>query len=122
MIRRRQIAKLLSWRRLTAAVLLLLLVGDIAWHIGESYFEDQSASSNEPLITASQAFHYDESNCPIPGHSDAGRFHHHHYPGVIISHSIVAPVSLQRIIVSTHTELTGSATLVAHPSRAPPVL
>jgi hypothetical protein len=122
MVNRRKLVKLPPLRRLAASVLLFLLVGDLAFHVAESFVgELVPESSSESLFTGLQnGFHGDESNCPIPGHS-GGRFHHHHFPGVIRTHRVVAPVSIQLVIIDGPTELSGSTPLIAHPGRAPPL-
>jgi hypothetical protein len=115
----RQFVRLFPLRRMAASLLLFLLLGDLALHVAESYLEDPPAAGSRAFVLVERGGPHDESNCPLPGHS-GGRFHHHHYPGVITAHSVFTPVSLQRLVLATLVEVAGSGILVAHPGRAPP--
>lgn len=121
MIRWRQFGRWLTLRRLAAAVLLFMLVGDLALHVGETYLEPPlPAGSDAAQFSAQAAQHSDESNCPIPGHSGS-RFHHHHYPGIITSHGETAPSQLQRLVAGQLAETLHSASRIARNGRAPPL-
>lgn len=122
MISRRKSAGLLDLRRLVSGLLLLLLTGDLALHLAESYLDPAppAASGQLQWSGAEPLPHADESNCPIPGHA-AGLFHHHHFPGVITAHGEFAASQLQRLESPAAFDLGGSAARVARVGRAPPL-
>ena len=117
----RQLVKPLSVRRVAASLLLLLMAGDMLLHVGEAFLVQPAAPATDAAVFSAGPLtaHWDESNCPIPGHT-GGRFHHHHYPGIITSSSVVEPSAIRRVITSAVAERNGSASLIAHPGRAPP--
>ncbi|MSO19770.1 MAG: hypothetical protein EXQ56_04790 [Acidobacteria bacterium] len=107
-------------RQLTSSVLLLLLISDLGLHFGESYFaipEDDLQAATQ-LVGGLAAPHASESGCPIPGHSN-DPFHHHHFPGVVVSEGYLAPSEMRSHMLSSLTELSGSSMSIMHPGRAP---
>lgn len=118
----RQITRIISMRQLASSVLLLLLIGDLGLHFGESYFakSDDDHQSSTQLVGGLTSPYSSGSDCPIPGHSN-DPFHHHHFPGVIVSEGYVAPSESQSLILSRLAELRGASISVSHPGRAPPL-
>jgi hypothetical protein len=110
-------------QRSAAALLLVLFVADVGFHLASSFF---AGGSQEVISTrirsgsghpASPEPH--DPGCGIPGHS--GTFHHHHFPAVITQSGQVVPHIGFTWIAADLPPESVYIPLVASAARAPPL-
>jgi len=111
-----------SLRRLPAALLLLVFVADVGFHLASSLL----AGPEEIVSTQVRSGSGHQANpeqhdpgCGIPGHSGTP-FHHHHFPAVIAHSSLLVPqVGLASVSAVLPPEAV-HISLLSTPVRAPP--
>jgi hypothetical protein len=109
-------------RQWSAALLLLVFVTDVGFHLASSLLAgpEEIVSTqirSGPGHRANPEQH--DPGCGIPGHSGTP-FHHHHFPAVIPQSSVVVPqVSLAWVLAVLPPEAV-HISLFSTPVRAPP--